>query len=101
MTEQTIQKCTKAEILEERVDKLEEGLNLKATKDSVDRLEKNMDSWNKVFIAIFFAMVGAIGGLYVLYFTGVSELKVDVAVIKTQVSQINKILDGAEITNIK
>lgn len=91
--------CNKVE--ETVLEKLSHGLDTKVSKETFDTFKTNVDGWNKLYIAIFFAMIGAIGGLYVLYFTGVNDIKIDVAVIKQQVANISETLKKADIEKEK
>lgn len=75
-----------------------------------DKLEKKVDKevFNQVVtygIASLVAIVGLIGGLYVLYYSGLSKLETSVAVLNTKVeilasniAEIQEILSNAEIT---
>lgn len=89
--------CQQAPILESRVESLEQGLNTKVSQKEFDMFKGSIENWNKVFVAIIFAIVSAVAGLYIFYWTGVNEMKVDIAVIKNQVANISKVLENAEI----
>ena len=53
----------------------------------------------KILIGIILAYAGSIIGLYVLYYSGIAELKTSVAVIETKVGNIEKTLNSAQITS--
>lgn len=56
---------------------------------------------NKILVGVIIAFASSIIGLYVLYYSGIAELKTSTAVIETKISAIEKTLTSAEITETK
>ena len=64
-------------------------------KEIFSALNKKLDK--KLFIAIVTVIVGAIGNLYVMYYSGIADLKTDVKLIKQDVEYLRRDFQRLEI----
>lgn len=53
---------------------------------------------NKILVGVIIGFASSIIGLYILYYSGIAELKTSTAVIETKISAIEQTLKVAEIT---
>ena len=53
---------------------------------------------NKILVGVIIAFASSIIGLYILYYSGIAELKTSTAVIETKISAIEQTLKSADIT---
>lgn len=56
---------------------------------------------NKILVGVIIAFASSIIGLYILYYSGIAELKTSTAVIETKISAIEQTLKQAEITETR
>ena len=78
--------------IDEKFDEVYQIINQKADKDAF----KQLITYG---ISAVTGFAIAILGLYVLYYSGLTELKVDMKGVQKDIAQINKTLNIATITN--
>ena len=87
-----MEKAEVLNIIDERIAKVNERIDTKVSTETFWTIQK-------ILIGIILAYAGSIIGLYVLYYSGIAELKTSVAVIETKVGNIEKTLNSAQITS--